>query len=164
VEKEGLHNVLPNISDIITGTDIYHQYYTETDEQKYGVVAIGLSLNEPKIHESKLQSPYYEYIRDEIKIYEMRVYDEKRQKMQVGDIWYFTHSENKDLPILKTVIRKIDIYESFEQAIHNSDVSTLLPQIESVDEAIRIYEGFDNENYKIGAKTYGVVKFMIQKL
>ena len=43
-----------------------------------------------EIFSSKLQEPYYTYIKNGIKIYEMRRNDENRKKMKIGDIWKFT--------------------------------------------------------------------------
>jgi len=42
LEKEGLATVLPQCPDIQTGIDIYRAFYSKEDEEKYGVVAIGL--------------------------------------------------------------------------------------------------------------------------
>ena len=50
-----------------------------------------------EIFSSKLQEPYYTYIRDGIKIYEMRVNDEKRKKMKIGDIWKFKNANNENI-------------------------------------------------------------------
>ncbi len=36
-----------------------------------------------EIFSSKLQEPYYTYIKDGIKIYELRVNDEKRRNMEI---------------------------------------------------------------------------------
>jgi len=40
---EGLKNVLPEVQTLEEGEQIYYQFYTKEDEQKYGVVAICLS-------------------------------------------------------------------------------------------------------------------------
>lgn len=113
-------------------------------------------------HSAKLQSPYYEFIRDRIKIYETRVYDEKRRKMNIGDMWIFSHNTEQNLPVIKTVITYIKIYKSFREAIEDTGVEKLLPQIKDVEEGIKIYESFDNGNYKIDGEKYGVVRFTIQ--
>ncbi len=112
------------------------------------------------IHESKLQSPYFEYVRDGVKIYETRVCDEKR--MNVGDFWYFTHSSDSGLEKIKTRIVEVKIYSSFREAIVDSGVAQLLPQISDLEQAISIYESFDNGNYKLDAENFGVVKFTIE--
>ena len=114
------------------------------------------------IHESKLQSPYFEYVRDRVKIYETRVWDEKRKRMNIGDLWYFTHSSDSGLEKIKTRIVEVKIYSSFREAIVDSGVAQLLPQISDLEQAISIYESFDNGNYKIDAEKFGVVRFRIE--
>lgn len=164
LEKEGITRVLPNIADIPKGISIYRQYYTKKDEDKYGVVAIEMEPMNYSIHEGKLQSPYYEYIRDGVKIFEMRVNDEKRKKMQVGDIWNFTHNS---LPITETpkystkIIEK-KLYNSFEDAIIETGYNRLLPNATSNEEAIKIYNAFGDGAYEREAKQYGVVRFTLQ--
>ena len=113
-------------------------------------------------HESKLQSPYYEYIRDGIKIYELRVYDNKRKQMKINDEWVFSHNNIPGLPKIKTNITTIKIYESFEQAIKDTGYNKLLPDAKSDTEAIKIYNGFDNNNYEKDALVYGVVRFGLE--
>ena len=114
------------------------------------------------VHESILESPYYEYIRQGTKIYETRIYDDKRRKMKVGDIWKFKHISDEKLPCLETSIKEIKLYNSFKDAIEDTGISQLLPHISSVEEGINIYENFDNGNYKENAKKYGVVRFKIK--
>jgi len=65
-----------------------------------------------EIFSSKLQEPYYTYIRNGIKIYELRVNNEKKKKMKIGDIWKFKNANNKNLPEYN--YKKI--YKSFEEA------------------------------------------------
>jgi ASC-1-like (ASCH) protein len=118
-----------------------------------------LSMN---TFESRLQSPYYEYIRDGIKIYEMRVNDEKRQKMNIGDIWKFNHVHDETLPSYHTKIIDKKIYKSFEEAIEETGYEKLLPNATSKEESITIYNTFDNGNYEKDAKKYGVVRFSLE--
>jgi ASC-1-like (ASCH) protein len=76
LQQEELDTVLPKKS-IEEGEKIYNKIYSKMDQENNGVVGIGLKLIE---HNSELQSPYFEFIRDGKKIYETRVYDEKRKK------------------------------------------------------------------------------------
>jgi len=184
LEKEGLDKVLPTIDNIDEGVKLYRQYYSE-EREKVGVLAIEMELynqsrqkklknknnkltrQEEKIinmntFEGKLQSPYYEYIRDGIKIYEMRINDEKRQKMNVGDIWKFKHMTDETLPQYNTKIVDKKIYESFEEAIEDTGYEKLLPNANSKEEAIQIYNAFDNGNFELEAKKYGVVRFTLE--
>ena len=168
LKSETLEKVLPNVESINDGVDIYHQYYSPDDEAKYGVLAFGLELKQNmelkqiQTHESKLQSPYYEYIRDGEKIYEARVNDHKRQKMNIGDVWIFKHNLDQTLPPIRTKIIEKKLYDSFAEAITDIGVEQLLPQIQTLSEAIHIYENFDNGNYKLDAIKYGVVVFKIK--
>jgi ASC-1-like (ASCH) protein len=168
METEGIDKVLPTINDIDSGVKLYRQYYTESDEKTNGVIAIEMKLDNEQsktkskaIHAGKLQSPYYEYIRDGVKIYELRVYDEKRQKMNVGDEWIFEHNTDKTLPKIRTKITDKKIYKSFEEAIDNTGFEKLLPQVKTKEEAIKIYNAFDNGGYEKNAKIYGVVRFTL---
>ena len=44
LEEEGLDKVLPGIKTIDDGVKVYRKFYTEEDENKFGVLAIGLML------------------------------------------------------------------------------------------------------------------------
>lgn len=44
IETEGLNNVLPHIESVNEGVNIYRQFYSEENENKYGVIAIHLIL------------------------------------------------------------------------------------------------------------------------
>ncbi len=112
-------------------------------------------------HSSKLQSPYYEFVREGVKIYETRVYDDKKKSMKVGDIWIFTNN-NVESNQIKTIITEIKIYKSFREAIEDTGVQKLLPQIKNIEEGIKIYEAFDNGNYKIDGEKFGVIRFTIK--
>jgi len=189
LEKEGLDKVLPTIDNIDDGVKLYRQYYS-IEKEKVGVVAIKMKVynqsrqkkklktksnikqfKEKITHkniinmntfEGKLQSPYYEYIRDGIKIYEMRINDEKRQKMNIGDIWKFKHFTNETLPQYNTKIIDKKIYKSFEEAIEETGFKKLLPNAKSKEEAIQIYNAFDNGNFELEAKKYGIVSFTLE--
>jgi ASC-1-like (ASCH) protein len=164
LETEGLQRVLPNIADITKGIDIYRQYYSKSDENKFGVVAIEMELANYSIHDGKLQSPYYEYIRDGVKIYEMRVNDEKRQKMQIGDIWTFVHNSKplNEAPKYSTQIVGKKMYDTFEAAINDTGYKQLLPNATSTEESINIYNAFGDGAYERDAKIHGVVRFTLR--
>lgn len=105
------------------------------------------------IFESELNDKYYECIKNGSKKYECRLNDEKRRRINVGDIWIF----NKTLKV-KVVEKKI--YQNFEDAVLNTSLSELLPDVTTKLEAIQIYHRF--EGYKAGASKYGVVVFKIE--
>jgi ASC-1-like (ASCH) protein len=165
IKEEGLTNVLPSVKSIEGGVKIYCEIYKEKEERKHRVVAIDMSdAKEITVHEGKLQTPYYEYIRDGVKTYELRVYDEKRQKMKVGDEWLFKHNDEPKLPKIRTKITDKKIYKSFDDAIDETGHENLLPNVKSKHDAIKIYNAFDNGNYEKDAKLYGVVRFTIEMI
>jgi ASC-1-like (ASCH) protein len=165
IETEGIDKVLPTIKTVEEGANIYNKYYLKTEQDKFGVLAIEISNNISgsrelkKIHNGKLQSPYYEYIRDGKKKYELRVYDEKRKQMNIGDEWFFEHNEKADLPRIRTIITDIKLYKTFEQAIKEG-YKQLLPNANSEEEAVKIYNSFGD--YEKESKIYGVVRFTLQ--
>ena len=114
------------------------------------------------IHSGKLQSPYFEFIQNGVKIYEMRVNDKKRQEMNVNDIWIFTHNHNELLGTIQTRIVERKIYKSFEEAIQDTGFTNLLPNASSIEESIDIYNSFGNGSYKIDAESFGVVRFKLE--
>lgn len=115
------------------------------------------------IHELKLGDPHYQNIYDGYKIYEVRVHDQKRQKMKIGDAINFRHNTNKTLPHFRVIIIGKKLFDNFEDAIIDAGVQKLLPNISTVNEAIELYESFphDEGTYKDGANRYGVVQFKI---
>lgn len=163
LSQETISRVLPNTSNLDKGVNIYHQYYKSDDEKQYGVVAIGMELMKPKIYESKLKDPYFEYVKSGVKTYEVRVNDEKRKKMKVGDIWIFYHNDKQLLPI-ETYITQITTYKTFKEAIEDTGVEKLLPNVKDINEGIKTYEAFphDEGTYKEGAEKYGVVRFKLE--
>lgn len=43
IQSEGLERVLPGVSSLKEGVDVYRQFYTEEDEKIHGVVAITIT-------------------------------------------------------------------------------------------------------------------------
>lgn len=56
----------------------------------------------------------FQMIKDGTKTIELRLYDEKRQKIQVGDTICFINTSNES-NILRTIVEKIYIFKSFEE-------------------------------------------------
>jgi ASC-1-like (ASCH) protein len=115
-------------------------------------------------HQSKLQSPYYEFVKEGRKTLELRVNDEKRQAMKIGDIWKFEREHDWDNfdEYFYTTITNIRHYKSFKEAIEDvssSDLNELLPYVNSVEDAIKIYEVFYNKEKE---EKYGVVCFTLK--
>ena len=50
-----------------------------------------------KTHRMNLQSKYFDFIKDGTKRIELRLYDKKRQQIEIGDIIEFPKSETEKL-------------------------------------------------------------------
>ena len=65
------------------------------------------------IHEMKLKEKYFNAIKAGLKTIEMRLYDDKRREISVGDIIEFTNMENKEK--IRTQVLDLHIVNSFEE-------------------------------------------------
>ena len=71
------------------------------------------------LHEMKLQDDPFKKISDGTKTIEMRLYDEKRKKVKVGDLIEFTNVLNNE----KLITRVINLYryKDFDELYKNHD-------------------------------------------
>ena len=106
----------------------------------------------------KLQSKYYDYIYDGTKRIEIRLFDDKRQKIKVGDTIKFFKE-----PLLNESIRVrvVDLfkYNSFEDIINEFDISILADKSMTKEELISTLENFYSKEKQ---KQYGVVGISIE--
>lgn len=66
-----------------------------------------------RIHYMKLQPKPFHQIKNGSKEIEMRLYDEKRQKIKVGDRIKFTNIENGET--IETTVEKLYVFSSFKE-------------------------------------------------
>ena len=101
----------------------------------------------------KLQSKYYDYIYDGTKRIEIRLFDEKRQKIKVGDTIKFLKE-----PLLtesfKVEVIELLRYNCFEDMINDFDISTLADKSMTKEELISTLESFYPKEKQ---KKYGVL-------
>lgn len=62
--------------------------------------------------EMNLQPIPFEMIKKGIKTVEMRLFDEKRKQIKIGDIIVFTNDKTKE--IIKVEVNNLYVYDSFE--------------------------------------------------
>lgn len=70
------------------------------------------------LHHMKLNPEPYRKIRQGKKTIELRLYDEKRRKLKVGDIIEFVNIENKELSV-KARVLALHIFPSFKELYEN---------------------------------------------
>ena len=108
------------------------------------------------IHEMRLHNEPFELIKSGSKTIELRLYDEKRQQIQVGDEIAFTNRINEEKLLTKVIA--LHIYSSFADLYHDYDkVSLGYSKDEDANPE-------DMEKYysKEEQKKYGVVGIEIQ--
>lgn len=109
-------------------------------------------------HEMKLQPKYYNFILNGTKRIELRLNDEKRQLLKVGDIVEFLKepelSESFDAKIIE-LLR----YDSFEEMFKDFDIETLADKSMSKQELMNVLEEFYTKEKQ---KQYGVLGIRIE--
>ena len=93
------------------------------------------------IHEMKLQERYYNFILNGTKRIEIRLNDEKRQNIKLGDkIRFFKEPETKDF--FEADVIGLLRYNSFEDMFNDYDISLLADKSMTKEELINILEEF----------------------
>ncbi len=75
------------------------------------------------MHEMRLHDEYFQLIKAGTKTIELRLYDEKRQEMQVGDMLEFTSRATGEKILTKIIA--LHIYSSFAEIYRDYDKVSL---------------------------------------
>lgn len=75
-----------------------------------------------KTHEMNLQPKLFDFIKDGTKRIELRLFDEKRQRIELGDVIEFAKSENEKF---KAEVVGLLRYSSFNDLFEDFDISIL---------------------------------------
>ena len=110
------------------------------------------------IHEMKLQPKYYNYILNGTKRIELRLNDEKRQIIKVGDKIKFLKESNLNESFEVKVIELIK-YNSFIDLFNDYDISILSDKSMTKEELLRDLEKFYTKEKQ---EKYGVVGIKIE--
>ena len=90
-------------------------------------------------HEMGLQPKYLDYIKNGTKRIELRLFDEKRQKINIGDTIEFANPDGE-----KLLVRVVGLlrYESFEELFRDFDISMLADASMTKRELFDVLNGF----------------------
>ena len=105
-------------------------------------------------HLMKLSEPWYTFVKEGVKTVEGRIYDDKRKKLNVGDIIIFTNTEGNGKLKQKKII-KLKVFKTFEKGIRYSKLKNILPIIKTYKDGVKIYRSIPG--YKEGIKKYGFI-------
>lgn len=109
-------------------------------------------------HEMKLQPEYYNFILNGTKRIEIRLYDEKRQQINIGDIIKFLKEPELNESFNAKVIGLLR-YNSFEEMFKDFDISILSDESMTKDELISVLEQFYTKEKQ---EKYGVLGIRIE--
>lgn len=104
------------------------------------------------IHKMKLQSKYFDFMFRGTKRIEIRLNDEKRQLIKIGDIIEFERfSELNDS--FKTRVVELIRYNNFDELVKDFDISILadksMTKSELINELIQFYSEEKQQKYEI---------------
>ena len=109
-------------------------------------------------HEMKLQPKYYNFIINGTKRIEIRLNDEKRQKIKIGDIIEFK-KETELSESFKVKVVGLLRYDSFENMFKDFDISVLSDKSMTKEELIDVLEQFYTKENQL---KYGVLGIRIE--
>ncbi len=98
-----------------------------------------------------LQPKYFDFMKDGTKRIELRLYDEKRQKIQLGDIIEFSKSENDSLQAEVVGLLR---YQTFNELFKDFDISMLADKSMTKQELLDVLSEFYTPEKQ---SEYGVV-------
>jgi len=111
-------------------------------------------------HELKLQPRYYEYILNGSKDIEIRLYDEKRQKINLGDI-IILKKEPELNESFKVKVVGLLRYENFDSLFNDFTIDRLADKSMKKSELLEELEKFYTKEKQ---KEYGVLGIRIEKV
>ncbi len=109
-------------------------------------------------HKIKLQPQYYNYILYGTKRIEIRLYDEKRQQIKIGDTIIFLKEPDLN-ESFKAKVTGLLRYNSFEDVFKDFDTSILSDKSMTKKDLINVLEQFYTKEKQ---KQYGVLGIRIE--
>jgi len=106
------------------------------------------------IHELHLQKKYYDFIKNGTKRVEMRLFDEKRSKFQIGDEVLFGVSGDDDAEVIRTRVIGLLRYQSFEDLVDDFPIGILADESVTKGELLEDLNKFYSKEMQ---EKYGVV-------
>ena len=109
-------------------------------------------------HEMKLQPKYYDFILNGTKRIEIRLFDEKRQQIKIGDTIKFL----KEPELIESFnVKVVDLlrYNNFEEMFKDFDISVLADKSMTKEELISVLEEFYTKEKQ---EQYGVLGIKIE--
>lgn len=111
-------------------------------------------------HILKLQPKYFDYINNGTKRIELRLYDEKRQKINIGDTIIFQKEPELEI-IMKVKVIGLLRYNKFEELFEDFDIEMMADKSMTKKELLDVLEEFYTPEKQ---EQYGVLGIRIEKI
>ena len=108
------------------------------------------------LHKMNLQPKYYDFIKNGTKRIELRLYDEKRQKIKLGDEIEFSKSETEKF---KAKVVGLIRYQSFEDLFKDFPIEILADKTMTKDELLGVLSKFYTKEKQ---QKFGVIGIRIK--
>ncbi len=103
-------------------------------------------------YECRVQSPWFEHVRDGTKTAEGRLCKGVFARIEAGDRLLVNRADDP-LESFQAVVKRVTRYASFGAALEK-ELAAMLPGIDSVEEGVAVYRGFYSEEQE---RAHGVV-------
>ncbi len=116
--------------------------------------------------EMKLDTIYFNFIKNGEKLYETRVFDTKRREIKLLDRVKFVDRGDKKRSF-EAVITELSYFNTFKEAIETVGIKKVLPNARTLKEGVELYHSFphgEGGTFKDGAKKYGVLRMKFNLL
>lgn len=110
--------------------------------------------------EMKLDTIYFDFIKNKLKLYETRIFDAKRREIKLLDRVKFVDRGDKKRTF-EAVITELSYFNTFKEAIETVGIKKVLPNARTLKEGVDLYHSFphgEGGNYKDAARKYGVLR------
>lgn len=112
------------------------------------------------LHQLNLQSRYYDYIKSGTKRIELRLYDEKRQQIKIGDFIEFSKSENEKFQAKVIGLLR---YDTFENLFKDFNIEILADRSMTKDELLEVLGEFYTPERQAQFGVVGIRVELIEK-
>lgn len=134
-----------------------HQVYSYVKQFILNNMLDDLQYNKHmNLHDMNLQPKYYDFMKDGTKRIELRLYDEKRQKIELGDEIEFYKSETEKF---KAKVVGLIRYQSFEDLFKDFPIEILADKTMTKDELLNVLSEFFTKEKQ---QKFGVVGIRIK--
>lgn len=109
------------------------------------------------VHQMNLKAIYFDKIKSGEKIYEIRLNDEKRQLINIGDTIVFKKELSEETIV--TIVKDLSYFQSFNEMFKTLPVEKAGFEGMSIENVIEIYHQFYSTEDE---KKYGIVAIKVE--